>query len=245
MSIRFICTTGVTKIAPTVLVWCRMNQTSHFLYLSCHVFKVRKENLSHTNIKLHTHLFFHLLWCSANFKRFISQCCLHRVQALDNEPCNKSLQFLPSQTEQGAAEGSTKSRRVAAVRRARCHEEPQQAKHQQPNSRTDGVAPTLHVRNTLLCPLPPSLFTSQAFVTTYKYNSVELKYGEYIKLPNGSKTDACDNEGVVMSAPLLRTLSQNMIRTGIENGAITLVRGCNICVIGWERSEKKPFRTST
>lgn len=126
MSIRFICTTGVTKIAPTVLVWCRMlrslNQTSHFLYLSCHVFKVRKENLSHTNIKLHTHLFFHLLWCSANFKRFISQCCLHRVQALDNEPCNKSLQFLPSQTKHGAAEGSTKSRRVAAVGRAQCQE---------------------------------------------------------------------------------------------------------------------------
>lgn len=125
------------------------------------------------------------------------------------------------------------------------NEEPPQAKHRQPNSRTDGAALTLHVRNTLPCPLPPSLYTSQAFVTTYVYNSAELKCGEYIKQPNGSKTDACDSEGAVMSAPLLRTQSRNMIRTGSEAGAITLVRGCSICVIGWERSETKPFRTST
>lgn len=76
-------------------------------------------------------------------------------------------------------------------------------------------------------------------------NSAELKYGEYIKQPNRSKTDACDSEGAVMSAPLRRTQSQNMIRTGSEAGAITLARGCSICVIGWERSETKPFRTST
>ncbi len=99
-----------------------------------------------------------------------------------------------------------------------------------------------NVRNTLPCPLPPSLYTSQCFVTTYDYNSAELKYGEYIKQPNGSKTDGCDSEGAVISAPSLRTQTQNMIS---EAGAITLVRGCSICVIGWERSETIPFRTST
>lgn len=126
MSIIFICTVVETKMTPTVLVWCRLvrslSKTRHFLYLVCHLFKVRKGNLSQTTTKPHTHLFPNLLWGSANFKRLISQRCLHRVQPLDNEPCNKSLRFLPSQTEQGAAEGSTKSCRVATVGRARCQE---------------------------------------------------------------------------------------------------------------------------
>ncbi len=104
--------------------------------------------------------------------------------------------------------------------------------HRKSNSRKDGAAPTLHVHNTLPCPLPPSLYTLQGFVTTHDYNSAELKYREYIKQPNGSKTDGCDSEGAFMSAPSLRTQSQNMIRTGSEAGAITLVRGCSICVIG-------------
>lgn len=50
-------------------------------------------------------------------------------------------------------------------------------------------------------PLHPAS-THIRLLSPHDFNSAELKYGEYIKLLNGSKTDACDSEGVVMSAPI-------------------------------------------